>query len=53
MAKTTHVVLTTKARGQVRGDVVAVEPARADELIASGLARRPRPGEVKEAKGEK
>lgn len=49
MAKTTHVVLTVKARGQEVGDVVAVEPERADELIESGLARKPYSGEVKAA----
>lgn len=49
MAKSTHVVLTTKARGQQIGDVVAVEPDRAEELISSGLARKPRSGEVKAA----
>ena len=50
MAKTTHVVLTTKARGHQIGDVIAVESARADELVSSGLARKPVPGEVKAAK---
>lgn len=49
MAKTTHVVLTVKSRGQEIGDVVAVEPERAEELIASGLARAVRSGEVKAA----
>ena len=44
------VVLTTKARGQEIGDVVSVDSKRADELVASGLARAPRPGEVKAAK---
>lgn len=52
MAKTSHVVLTVKARGQEIGDVVAVEPERADELVAAGLARRPRDGEVKAAEGK-
>ena len=47
------VVLTAKARGNEVGDVVSVDADRADELIESGLARKPHAGEVKEAKGEK
>ena len=50
MAKTTHVVLKSQAHGNEAGDVLAVEPERARVLIASGLAREPRPGEVKAAK---
>lgn len=47
------VVLKVSSRGQKVGDVLGpIDSARADELIASGLAREPRPGEVKAAKDE-
>ena len=47
------VVLTKPSRGLKVGDVLGpIDSARADELIASGLARAPRKGEVQAAKDE-
>ena len=52
MAKTSHVVMIGNSRGFKDGDVVAVSPEQAEELIANGHARAPRSGEVKAAEGK-
>lgn len=48
-SKNTNVVMTGNTYDAAQGDVVKVEAAEAERLIANGHAREPRPGEIKAA----